>query len=296
MLDPLIDLLALRALLEPLDLVVEAKQSTVGLKEDVVALLVGPETPLSPVEVLALGGLRLVVATSVGRDHLPLDALVAQGVEIADCAGYCSEEVAEHTVALVLDLLRATTRLDRDVHAGRWTHDRVPRRVSGTAVGVIGLGRIGRLVAEKVAALGMRVSAHDPFLAGPPPPEITIAESLDDLLSGSELVTLHVPLTARTRRLIGARELALLPAKALIVNVARGELLDEEAVLEALSSGQLAGAALDTLATEPPRADHPLLSARGVVVTPHSAWYSPEATGRLTALAGAAVLSALGRR
>jgi D-3-phosphoglycerate dehydrogenase len=187
--------------------------------------------------------------------------------------------MADSTLALLLALLRGVVALDRTVRLGAWDdHAAGPLlRLQGTRIGVVGFGRIGRAVATRALALGMEVWATDPVVEAR---EIETAgvrpATLDALLESCTAVTLHVPLTPRTERLIGARELALMPQGAFLVNTARAGLVDADAFHAALENGQLGGAAVDVLAVEPPTAEHPAPIHPRLIVTPHSAWYSPE--------------------
>lgn len=269
----------------------------------VVALLAGPGTEVSAAALDRLPDLRAVVVTSMGWDHVDVDAARSRGVTVVGVGPYCVDEVAEHTLALVLDLLRGVTRLDRAVRGGTWDYASVGRPVRGASLGLVGLGRIGAAVAWRAGALGMRVSAFDPFvdafvdplaLAGAP--EVAMAASLDTLVAGSDVVSVHVPLTPQTEGLIGKDVLARFPEGSYLVNVSRGEVVTEEALAEALQNGRLAGAALDVLAHEPPGAGDPMLSAPRTVLTPHAAWYSPAAVERLSQSAGAVLAGALAEK
>jgi D-3-phosphoglycerate dehydrogenase len=261
--------------------------------DDVVGVLVGTEVPVGPRELAALPSVRIVAATATGYDHLDLEAIAAAGAWATHCPGYCDDEVAEHAIAFALDLLRGVTLLDRSVHAGRYDHLDAPgRRVSGSVLGVVGLGRIGRAVAWRAHALGMRVLAADPLLdpalAGP----AELVE-LDVLLAAADVVTLHALLTEQTQGLIGAAELTLMRPDAYLVNCARSALVDHEALGDALRAGRLGGCALDVLPDEPPSPDEPALHWPRTLINPHSAWYSPESSGapyRIAAEAVAAVL------
>jgi D-3-phosphoglycerate dehydrogenase / 2-oxoglutarate reductase len=259
----------------------------------VIALLVPPEVPVGESELLALPDVRIVAATATGFDHLDLAAIASAGAWATHCPGYCDEEVAEHVVAFSLDLLRGTTLLDRSVRAGEWNELALePRRVAGAVMGIVGLGRIGRQVAGRAGALGMRVLAHDPFVAA----EQAVGAELVDLgtlLEQADVVTLHTTLNSHTRGLIGPAELARMRPDAYLVNCARAALVDHEALGEALRSGRLAGCALDVLPHEPPAADEPALTWPRTLLNPHAAWYSPAsatAPYRMAAEAVAAVL------
>ena len=261
--------------------------------DDVVGVLVGTEVTVGPRELAALPSVRIVAATATGYDHLDLAAIAAAGAWATHCPGYCDDEVAEHAIAFALDLLRGVTLLDRSVHAGRYDHLDAPgRRVSGAVLGIVGLGRIGRAVAWRAAALGMRVLAADPMVdpAVAAPAELV---ELGVLLAAADVVTVHALLTEETQGLIGAEQLALMRPDAYLVNCARSALVDHEALGEALRAGRLGGCALDVLPDEPPAADEPALRWPRTVINPHSAWYSPESSGapyRIAAEAVAAVL------
>jgi D-3-phosphoglycerate dehydrogenase len=261
--------------------------------DDVVGVLVGTEVAVGPRELAALPSVRIVAATATGYDHLDLAAIAAAGAWATHCPGYCDDEVAEHAIAFALDLLRGVTLLDRSVHAGRYDHLDAPgRRVSGAVVGIVGLGRIGRAVAWRAHALGMRVLAADPMVdpAVAAPAELV---ELGVLLAAADVVTLHALLTEETQGLIGAEQLALMRPDAYLVNCARSALVDHEALGEALRAGRLGGCALDVLPDEPPTADEPALRWPRTVINPHSAWYSPESSDapyRIAAEAVAAVL------
>jgi D-3-phosphoglycerate dehydrogenase len=258
---------------------------------DVVGLLVPPEIPVGPAALAQLPGVRIVAATATGFDHLDTDAIAAAGAWATHCPGYCDEEVAEHALAFVVALLRGVVLLDRTARQGVWDQTpSPPRRVAGATLGVVGLGRIGRAVARRAAALEMRVVAFDPFLSDGGDADLV---ELDELLERSDVITLHALLTPETREMIGARELARCRPGAYLVNCARAALVDHAALGEALRSDHLGGCALDVLPTEPPPADEPAFEWPRTVITPHSAWYSPEsatAPYRMAAEAVAAVL------
>ncbi len=259
----------------------------------VVALLSGPGTDVSAATLDGLPGLRVIVVTSMGWDHVDTDAARARGVVVVGVEPYCVDEVAEHTIALVLDLLRGVTRLDESVRAGSWDHAGVGRTVRGTTLGLVGLGRIGAAVAWRASALGMIVSAYDPLFEPGAAGEVHVVSSLGKLVSENDVVSLHVPLTPETKGLFGHELLGRFREGSYLVNVSRGELVTEAALGTALRNGTLAGAALDVLVHEPPRRDDPVLGFPRTVLTPHAAWYSPEAVDRLSHSAGRALARAL---
>ena len=227
----------------------------------------------------ALPRLRLVSRYGVGVDVVDAEAAAAHGVWVCNVPDYGTAEVALHAVAMLLALLRNLPGHDRDVRAGRWDyHLGGPlRRPSSLTLGVVGLGRIGRTTAERAAPWFGAVVGYDPYLPDGAWPERLERLDLPDVFSRSSAVTLHLPLTDATRALVGAALLGQMANGSYLVNTARGGLIDLEALLAALDSGRLAGAALDVLPEEPPPADHPLLSHPRALITPHVAWYSTDA-------------------
>ena len=248
--------------------------------EDVVGLLVGTETVVRAADLDRLPALRVVATCSVGFDHLDVDEAERRGVWACNVPDYCVEEVADHSLALVLALLRGVVVLDRDVRAGGWDWRAAGelRRLRGSRLGVVGLGRTGRALVERAAALGFEVWGTDPAL-----PDDAIAGAgarpapLAELLAACDAVSLHVALTSENEGLIGEEELALMPDGAVLVDTARPQLVDLDALRRELESGRLGGAALDVLPVEPPTAEHPAPAWPRLIVTPHVAWYSAEA-------------------
>ena len=263
--------------LDGLDVVVETG-SPPWSGDDVVGLLTFE--PVTARALSSLPRLRVVATPSVGFDHVDVGAATAQGVWVCNVPDYCVEEMADHTVALLLALVRGVVELDRSVRDGGWDHRAAGRlgRVADIRLGIVGFGRIGRAVAGRALALGMEVSAFDPLVD----PDVLVEAgvrpvSLEQLLRSSTALTLHAPLTPDTHHLLGARELGLLPEGAYVVNVARSGLVDSEALLAALAQGRLGGVALDVLDAEPPDAADPAPRAPRLVVNPHAGWYSEAA-------------------
>jgi D-3-phosphoglycerate dehydrogenase / 2-oxoglutarate reductase len=244
--------------------------------------------------------LRVVAEFGTGYDGIDLDAARELGIAVTNVAGYCTEEVADHTLALALGLVRGVESLAAQARAGRWASVDTGsvRRSADSTWGIVGFGRIGRAVARRAAAFGFTVCAHDPHVdpaqirdSGVEPLE------LDDLLRRADVVSIHAVRTGLDDRMLDRRRLGLLKPTAYLVNVARGALADEDALADALDRGALAGAALDVLAEEPPRPEHRLLHHPRVLVTPHSAWFSDAAEAELRARGVGAVLDVLmGRR
>jgi D-3-phosphoglycerate dehydrogenase len=205
-----------------------------------------------------------------------VDAAEERGIAVVSVPDYCTEEVADHTLALLLGLVRGVVALDRDVARGGWNAKAAGplRTLADLRVGIVGLGRIGSAVARRLLALEVEVWAHDVL---PLSLEEVRAVTLHELLGECDAVTLHVPLTSETRGMIGSTEVESMRAGALLVNTSRGAVVDDGAVLAALRAGRLGGAALDVLPREPPPTA-PL--APNLIVTPHAAYYSPAAEER----------------
>ena len=241
-------------------------------------VLINQYVPITAEALDALPRCRLVVRYGVGVDNVDVEAAAARGVWVANVPDYGRDEVADHTLALALAVLRGVVALDRSVREGTWDLEaaRPLRRLSTLTYGVVGCGAIGTAVAGRAAGLGMRVLGYDvPQVRSAPPIERV---PLEAVLLSSDVVSLHAALTPDTHHLIGAAALGRMRPSAFLVNTARGGLVDAAALLAALDAGELAGAALDVLEGEPPDelgwrlARHPK-----VVMTPHAAWYSEEA-------------------
>ena len=215
--------------------------------------------------------LRVISRNGVGYDQVDVDAATRLGVAVTITPEGNHQAVAEHALALLLALARKVPQNDRLVRRGGWERE-ILTPLRGKTLGLVGLGRIGRSVALRAAAFRMRVVAYDPF------PNETFARShgielvdLDSLLACSDFVSLHVPSSQETRGLIDRRTLAQMKPGSFLVNTARGALVVEEDLIEALRSGHLAGAGLDVLADEPPPASHPLFGLDNVILSPHAA-------------------------
>jgi D-3-phosphoglycerate dehydrogenase len=232
--------------------------------------------------------LRFISRLGIGYDMIDVEAAAARGIAVANTPDYCTEEVVSHALALILASTRGVVAADRQVRAGRWAVAEIAppvRRPSQVTLGVIGLGRIGGLVAAGARALGFSVLAHDPARADSLP--------LASVLAAADVLTLHLPLSPSTHHLIDAAALAQLPAGAIVVNTSRGPVIDESALVAALRSGRLSGAALDVFEHEPLPDDSLLRRLPGVILSPHAAWYSPQALTELPRLATQQVLDFL---
>ena len=261
--------------------------------------------PLTRSVIQAMERCRVICNYGAGYDNVDVAAAEERGIRVAATAGYGDDEVADHALALLLALARRIVTQHSHLAAAAvsesnvvWSHaPYVPiRRLRNQTLGLMGLGRIGRTVARKAAALGLRVIAHDPAVDG----EVAASfgaqlVSKEALLAEADFVSLHAPLTPSTRHLIGAAELAAMKPTAYLINCARGGLVDQRALVDALKVGRIAGAGLDVLETEPP--SHETLAALAalpnVILTPHVAWYSEESMADRQRMAAETVRDAL---
>jgi D-3-phosphoglycerate dehydrogenase len=218
------------------------------------------------------GKLRAIARAGAGVDNIDVPAATRKGIVVMNTPGGNSVSAAEHTVALLLSMSRRIPAADATVKGGGWDRNKfVGTQVAGKTLGVIGLGRIGREVARRAKGLDMTVVALDPFVTAAKAAELGFesAASLDELLPRVDFLTIHVPLSEETKSLIGAKELARMKKSARVLNVARGGIIDEQALADALKAGAIAGAGVDVFSTEPIPADNPLLKAPNVILTPH---------------------------
>lgn len=233
----------------------------------------------------AIPTLKCVVRYGVGVDNVDLDDATAYGVQVCNVPDYGTNEVADQALALMMSLVRKLYLVNEDVRAGVWDYRRaIPvKRLACSTVGIVGLGRIGKAMAHRAHALGCRVIACDPLDGRPgyEHPDYVEMTDLEALLRASDVVSIHCSLNRTSRGMIGARELAWMKPSAVLVNVARGGIVDEAALDAALASGALAGAGLDVVAAERLAPDAPLLRHKNFLVSPHMAWYSEESAVEL---------------
>jgi len=239
------------------------------------ALIAGAE-PVPRSVLLASPTLRLVQKHGVGVDNIDLAAATEAGIAVTNAPGTNTEAVADLTVAFMLALLRQVVPASQSTRLGKWERY-MGRELGQLTVGVVGTGRIGRAVIRRLRGFGSRILAYDVIQD----PSLAVADNLryvelDELLDKSDIITLHIPLMEGTRELLGRRELARMRKSAYLINIARGELVDEAALAEHLAAGRIAGAGVDVFATEPPQ-DSPLLKLPNVLATPHIGAYTHEA-------------------
>jgi len=267
------------------------EEDLLGRIDDADAVMMYHTLSLTQRSISRLKNCKLIVRCGVGVDNVDHAYAATRGIAVANVPDYGTEDVADSAIGMMLALTRGIHRLSSALRDGRgvWSYTQAAplRRLRGSTLGVVGLGRIGTAVALRARALGMDVLFHDPFKPDGYDKALGIrrAETLEELLGASYAVTLHCPLTEQTRNLINADTLRLMPRGSYLVNTARGEVVDTDAVADALASGQLAGAAIDVLAKEPPRGDEKLLQAwrdkdhpahDRLILNPHAAFYSEQ--------------------
>lgn len=263
---------------------VASEEEMVAKCQEADALLCSTVEPVSAGVLDGLPRLKVVSRYGVGLDNVDLDAATARSIVVTHYPEYCTSEVADHALSLILALNRRLVEFDRDLRQGAWVskgfetrqilHHPIPP-LRELTLGIVGFGRIGREVAKRAEPFGFTLLASDPYLApeeirklGPEP------VGLDDLLARSDIVTVHCPLTPETRGLIGRQQVERMKTGALLVNTARGPILDLDAVAGALQDGKLSGAGLDVFYPEPLPVSSPLYGLPNVILTPHAAYYS----------------------
>ena len=223
--------------------------------------------------------LKVIVKHGVGVDNIDIEAAARRGIPVLRALGSNNLAVAEHTIALTLALIKQLFPLDAAIKGGGWPKPTFTGRdIAGSRIGLIGFGAIGRETARLAAALGMIVEVYDRYATDTAQFGFKSSATIEDLVSTSDIVSLHCPLTNETRHLIDARMLGLMRPHTLVVNTARGGVIDEEALAAALCENRIAGAALDSFGVEPPAADHPLWSAPNLIVSPHVGGTTPGAS------------------
>ncbi|OFW36917.1 MAG: hydroxyacid dehydrogenase [Acidobacteria bacterium RIFCSPLOWO2_12_FULL_67_14] len=239
---------------------------------------------------------RIISRFGIGVDNVDLAEATARGIVVTKVPDYCIDEVSDHTIALLLAVVRKIPFANAQVHGGTWTMPAVVpiHRLRGTTLGLVGFGRIPQLVAPKAQAFGMKVVAYDPYApaevfarAGVEPVEF------DALLKTADYVSIHSPLVPETRNLFNTAAFKQMKRSAYLVNTARGPIVDEAALARALDAGDIAGAALDVMSQEPPPSDSPLLGRSNVIITPHTSFYSEESLVELQTKAAQEVAAVL---
>lgn len=265
--------------LEPLSAAGFVVEKRVGLAPDALreavkdcdGLIVRSETKVTAELMDFAPRLRVVGRAGVGVDNIDVAQATARGIVVMNAPDGNTMTTAEHTLALLMALARRIPQAVSSLRAGRWERKRfIGVELQGKTLGIVGLGRIGRVVASRARSLGMNIVAYDPFIQPEQARDLEVeTTTLDDVLARADFLTIHTPLTADTRGLIGRDAFARMKQGVRIINCARGGLVDERALLEAIKEGKVAGAALDVFEEEPPPADHPLIIREEVIATPH---------------------------
>ncbi len=241
------------------------------------------KTPLQRETVRKMPNVKYIGVLATGYNVVNVDSAVKRGIVVTNVPDYATNSVAQHVFALLLELTNEVSHHAHTVRRGRWA--RHPdwcywlhplRELAGLTMGLVGYGRIGRKVGEIATAFGMNLLVYDLSRKD---------AELDDIFRRSDVISLHCPLTPETEKLINPYRLSLMKPSALLINTSRGGLVDEKALADALTARTIAGAGLDVLAVEPPPANHPLYNFRNCVITPHQAWGTLAARGRLLDMA-----------
>jgi D-3-phosphoglycerate dehydrogenase len=261
------------------------REELLGAVAEYDALITRSRTKVDAELVRAATNLKVVGRGGVGVDNIDLEAASRRGVLVLNAPEANSISAAELAIAHLLGAARGVSRSDRLIRAGKWDRKFLGREVKGAKLGIVGLGRIGSLVAKRAQGLDMTVMAYDPYISRQRAVDLKVKlfDELHEMLKKADFLTVHTPLTEETSGMIGPEELALLPEKAVVVNAARGGIIQEEALLAALESGKLFGAGLDVYVLEPPSVDHPLLGCDNVVLTAHLGANTAEAQARVGA-------------
>lgn len=265
--------------LEPLRAAGFAVEKRTGLKlaelsealRDVDGLVVRSETKVTPELMTAATRLRVIGRAGVGVDNIDVPAATERGIVVMNAPDGNTITTAEHTIALLVSLARRVPQANESLRGGRWERKRfIGVELQGKTLGIVGLGRIGRTVAARARAFGMNILAFDPFVAPDQARDLELEIApLDEVFARADFITVHTPLTAETRGIVGASAFSKMKRGVRVINCARGGLVDERALLAAIKEGIVAGAALDVFEQEPPPADHPLLVLEEVIATPH---------------------------
>jgi len=252
-------------------------QALIDLVKDADAVI----TQFAPINAAVIGAMqqcRVIVRYGIGVDNVDLDAATKAGIVVTKVPDYCIDEVSDHAMALLLTIVRKIPAASEQVHAGVWKMPNfVPiYRLRGSTLGLAGFGRIPQLVVPKAQAFGIKVVAYDPFVPAEVFKSLGVEQvDFEQLLSVSDYISVHCPLTPETKGLFGESAFKKMKKKAYLVNTARGPVVDEAALAKALDAGEIAGAGLDVMTNEPP-VGSPLLGNKKVIITPHTSFYSEE--------------------
>jgi len=258
--------------------------------------LINQYAPITSKVIDSLQKCRVITRYGVGVNTIDLEAATDSGICVANVPDYCMDEVSDHALALLLAWTRKVVVANSHVKSGVWDYKVTQpiNRLRGKVLGLIGFGKIPQALAEKVKPLGLRVIAHDPYV----PQTLAQAKgvqlvSLDELCRLADFISVHAPLTQATEGMVGSEQFAAMKPHAVVINTSRGPVIDERALIDALRTGRIAGAALDVVEREPISPDNPLLTMEQVILTPHVAWYSEESAAEMRTKAAMGVVDVL---
>lgn len=271
-------------------------------EEEVIALsrtadaILNTYAPMTEKVIDAMERCRVIVRFGIGVDNVAVEAATRRGIMVANTTEYCIDEVADQAMALLLACARALFPAGKIAHEPKWDLNRLPRlnRIRGQVLGLLGLGHIGSAVAARAQGFGLRILAHDPYVSEEAARQRGVQlVDLNTLLTEADYLSIHVPLNPETQGMIGEEAFRKMKPTAFLINVARGKIVEQEALCKALQQGRIAGAGLDVLEEEPPGPSEPILQLDNVIITPHSAWYSEEARAQMRRRAVGQVVSVL---
>jgi D-3-phosphoglycerate dehydrogenase len=239
---------------------------------------------------------RIIARFGIGVDNVDIAAATASGIVVTRVPDYCVDEVSDHALALLLALVRKVVYANRQTQAGHWDMGQVVpiHRLRGRTLGLVGFGKIPRALVPKAQAFGLKVMTYDPYVSHEVVTSLGVEQvGFDELLGRADYISIHAPLTPDTHHMFSAEAFRKVKPGAFLINTARGPLVDEQSLADALDEGRLAGAGLDVMSQEPPPADSPLLGRDNVILTPHVAFYSEESLVELQAKAAQEVARVL---
>jgi len=274
----------------------ETEAKSIALAKDADAVIIGSIPDFTERVIDSLQNCRILSRAGIGVDNIDLAAAKKKGITVTNVPDYCIEEVSDHAMALILSFARKLPEGAKITAGGGWGI--IPLRpiepLNQSTLGIVGIGRIGSAIGKRALAFGMKIIAHDPFASDAAFKKIKAEKvSMAKLIRDSDYITLHAPLIPKTRGMINTEAFKKMKKEAVLINVARGQLIDEAALRKALRSGEIRGAGLDVLCEEPPSKKHPLLGIPGCIITPHSAWYSTAAQAELRRRAAEEVVRVL---
>jgi D-3-phosphoglycerate dehydrogenase len=259
-------------------------------EDEVIAAVQGADgilnqyAPITEKVIENLHNCKVISRYGVGVNTIDLDSATRKGIIVANCTDYCLDEVSDHAMALLLDSARKISFLNGRTKAGTWDYKQaIPvYRLRGRVLGLIGFGRISQNFSMKANAFGLKVVVYDPYITDELAFSYRVERvDLTSLCMESDFISVHLPLTQATKGMIGKKQFSCMKPEAVILNTSRGSVIDETALIEALQSSIIAGAALDVTEEEPLDMNHPFLTMEQVILTPHTAWYSEESEREL---------------